>query len=111
MGMYLAHHGGPEGIIDKDGWKLPACLFVVYPYDVGEAPGDAMVPWFWKPFYNLPLTVLLGVALCAGAVRRVLGDPSLAARLGDAGRLRAATMTWTTTAEATVRVYREVLGR
>ena len=72
MGMYLAHHGGPEGIIDKDGWKLPACLFVVYPYDVGEAPGDAMVPWFWKPFFSLPLTVLLGVAL-PGAVAAVIG--------------------------------------
>ena len=39
MGMYLAHHGGPEGIIDKNGWKIPACLFVVYPYDVGESSG------------------------------------------------------------------------
>ena len=48
--MYLAHHGGPEGIIDKTGWKLPACLFVVYPYKVGEAPGDAMVPWFGNRF-------------------------------------------------------------
>jgi len=72
MGMYLAHHGGPEGIIDKDGWKLPACLFVVYPYDVGEAPGDAMVPWFWKPFFSLPLTLLLGVAL-PGVVAAVIG--------------------------------------
>ena len=41
MGMHLAHHGGPEGIIDANGWKLPACLFVVYPYDVGESSGDA----------------------------------------------------------------------
>ena len=24
MGMYLAHHGGPEGIVDANGWKLPA---------------------------------------------------------------------------------------
>jgi glycosyltransferase involved in cell wall biosynthesis len=45
----------------------------------------------------------------AGAVRRVLGDSDLAERLGAAGRLRAATMTWAATAEATVRVYREVL--
>ena len=45
----------------------------------------------------------------AGAVRRVLGDSNLAERLGAAGRLRAATMTWDATAEATVRVYREVL--
>ena len=45
----------------------------------------------------------------AGAVRRVLGDSDLAERLGAAGRLRAATMTWDATAEATVSVYREVL--
>ncbi|HIB01047.1 MAG TPA: hypothetical protein EYO31_03955, partial [Phycisphaerales bacterium] len=34
MGMYLAHHGGPEGIVDAAGWKIPACLYVVYPYKV-----------------------------------------------------------------------------
>lgn len=63
MGMYLAHHGGPEGIIDAAGWKLPACLYVVYPYTVGEAPADALVPWFWKPFWSLSSTVVLGVLL------------------------------------------------
>ena len=52
MGMYLAHHGGPEGIIDANGWKLPACLYVVYPYQVGEVPADALVPWFWKPLFT-----------------------------------------------------------
>lgn len=67
MGMYLAHHGGPEGIVDANGWKLPACLYVVYPYEVGEAPGDALVPWFWKPFWNLPLTILLGLVIPAVA--------------------------------------------
>lgn len=63
MGMYLAHHGGPEGIVDHAGWKLPACLYVVYPYAIGEAPGDAMVPWFWKPFFYLPVAVLLGLVI------------------------------------------------
>lgn len=72
MGMYLAHHGGPEGIIDKDGWKLPACLYVVYPYGIGEAPGDATVPWFWKPFFNLPLTLILGVIL-PGLLASIIG--------------------------------------
>lgn len=67
MGMYLAHHGGPEGIVDANGWKLPACLYVVYPYEVGEDPGDALVPWFWKPFWNLPLTLCLGLAIPAAA--------------------------------------------
>ena len=63
MGMYLAHHGGPEGIIDANGWKIPACLYVVYPYKVGEAPADALVPWFWKPFYTLPVTTILGLLI------------------------------------------------
>jgi len=72
IGMYLAHHGGPEGIIDKTGWKLPACLFVVYPYKVGEAPGYAMVPWFWKPFWSLPSTVFLGLFI-PGLVAFIIG--------------------------------------
>ena len=72
MGMYLAHHGGPEGIIDHNGWKLPACLYVVYPYKVGEAPTDAMVPWFWKPMWNLWSTILLG-ALIPGLVAGLIG--------------------------------------
>ena len=72
IGMYLAHHGGPEGIIDKTGWKLPACLFVVYPYKVGEAPGDAMVPWFWKPFWSLPSTIFLGLFI-PGLVAFIIG--------------------------------------
>jgi urea transport system permease protein len=63
IGMYLAHHGGPEGIVDATGWKLPACLYVVYPYGVGEAPGDALVPGFWKPFYSLPMAVVLGLVI------------------------------------------------
>ena len=72
MGIHLAHHGGPEGIIDANGWKIPACLFVVYPYGVGESSGDALVPGFWKPFWNLPLTVLLGL-LIPGFASFVLG--------------------------------------
>lgn len=63
MGMYLAHHGGPEGIVDANNWKIPACLYVVYPYRVGEVPGDALVPWFWKPFYTLPVTTILGLLI------------------------------------------------
>ncbi|NOZ67899.1 MAG: urea ABC transporter permease subunit UrtC [Deferribacteres bacterium] len=72
MGMYLAHHGGPGGMVDASGWNIPACLYVVYPYKVGEAPADAMLPWFWKPFYTLPATVTLGL-LIPGAVAFVIG--------------------------------------
>ena len=53
MGMYLAHHGGPEGVIDVTGWKMPACLHIVYPERVGETEKDWLVPFFWKPFYWL----------------------------------------------------------
>ncbi len=72
MGMYLAHHGGPEGIVDASNWKIPACLYVVYPYKVGEAAGDALVPWFWKPFYTLPITVILGL-LVPGSAALAIG--------------------------------------
>ena len=72
MGIHLAHHGGPEGIIDSNGWKIPACLFVVYPYEVGESSGDVLVPGFWKPFWNLPITIFLGL-LIPGLVSLILG--------------------------------------
>ena len=45
-GYAPAYRGGPEGIIDNNGWKIPACQFVVYPYDIGESSGDALVPGF-----------------------------------------------------------------
>ncbi|MDA1043589.1 MAG: urea ABC transporter permease subunit UrtC [Verrucomicrobia bacterium] len=72
MGMYLAHHGGPEGMLDSAGWKFPACLYVVYPHKVGAAPQEALVPGFWKPFFSLPLTVLLGL-LIPGLVASIIG--------------------------------------
>ena len=59
MGMYLAHHGGPEGIVDATGWKIPGCLFYVYPGGVGETQKDWLLPFFWKPFYSFELTVIL----------------------------------------------------
>ena len=62
MGMYLAHHGGPEGIIDANGWKIPACLYVVYPYRVGEAPADALVPVVLEAVLYPPGHDNLGVA-------------------------------------------------
>ena len=51
------------------------------------------------------------VEAVADGLRRVLNDPALAVRLAEAGRDRAATLTWAATAEAMVGVYREVLGR
>ena len=72
MGMYLAHHGGPEGVVDANGWKFPACLYVVFPYEIGQSPDEALVPWFWKPFYYFPITLLLGIVL-PGALALIIG--------------------------------------
>jgi glycosyltransferase involved in cell wall biosynthesis len=44
----------------------------------------------------------------AGAVRRVLDDPALAASLSAKGRARAAQFRWRDTAAATLRVYGEL---
>ncbi|MDE0734662.1 MAG: urea ABC transporter ATP-binding protein UrtD [Pirellulaceae bacterium] len=68
MGMYLAHHGGPEGNIGLHLWgKIPGCLFVV-DSSVSLIP----VPWFWKPFWTLPMTILLGVII-PGIVAGIIG--------------------------------------
>ena len=72
MGMYLAHHGGPEGVIDATGWKMPACLHIVYPGRVGETEKDWLVPFFWKPFYWLEFSTILSL-LIPGFVALVLG--------------------------------------
>jgi len=72
MGMYLAHHGGPPGSIDVNDWKIPGCLFVVYPAGVGETEAQWTVPWFWKPFYSLPATLGLGL-LIPGLVAAFIG--------------------------------------
>ena len=72
MGMFLAHHGGPEGIIDIDGWKMPACLYYVYPGQVGESESEWLVPLFWKPFYWFGSTVFLGLMI-PGLFAAVIG--------------------------------------
>ena len=72
MGMHLAHHGGPGGFVDKLGWNIPACLYYLYPYGIGEAPADAMTPWFWKPFYSLPVTIILGLCI-PGVIAAIIG--------------------------------------
>ena len=46
----------------------------------------------------------------AGAISGLLADPDEAARLGQAGRERAATMTWAAASAATADVYRRVLA-
>ena len=46
----------------------------------------------------------------AGALRAVLDDGKLAARLADEGRIRAASHRWSDTADGLIAVYREVAG-
>ena len=46
----------------------------------------------------------------AGALHAVLDDGKLAARLADAGRIRAASRRWSDTADGLIAVYREVAG-
>jgi glycosyltransferase involved in cell wall biosynthesis len=53
----------------------------------------------------------LDVDAIAGALDRVLRDPELGQRLGEAGRVRAATYTWERTAALTAEAYAEVTGR
>jgi glycosyltransferase involved in cell wall biosynthesis len=52
----------------------------------------------------------LDVQAIAGALQRLLDDPELTARLGQAARARAATFTWERTAELVVAAYRDVVG-
>jgi glycosyltransferase involved in cell wall biosynthesis len=47
----------------------------------------------------------------ADALGRVLESPSLQAELAGAGRRRAALFSWAQTAEETLRVYEELVGR
>ena len=46
----------------------------------------------------------------AEALATVLGDSSLAGRLGEAGRVRAADHPWSRTADGLVATYREAIG-
>jgi glycosyltransferase involved in cell wall biosynthesis len=46
----------------------------------------------------------------AEALATVLGDASLAERLGEAGRARAADYSWSRTADGLVATYREAVG-
>ena len=49
----------------------------------------------------------LDVDAIAGALERLLADPELRARLGASARARAATFTWTRTADGVVAAYRD----
>ena len=50
-------------------------------------------------------------AALAEAIASLLADKGLSARLSEAGRRRAAELSWPAAAQATAAAYREVLGR
>jgi glycosyltransferase involved in cell wall biosynthesis len=52
----------------------------------------------------------LDVDAIAAALQRLLADPELAERVGEAARERAATFTWARTAEAMAAAYRDAAG-
>lgn len=68
MGMYLAHHGPLDN-------GIPRALYVV-----SSAVDGIALPWFWKPFYSLPIAVILGLLLPAAAAF-VIGYLGFASRV------------------------------
>ncbi len=119
-----AHFVGPVGEVDKQAWYAAADVFC-YPSlleGFGLPVAEAMAQG--TPVVTAAGTateeVAAGAALVvdpadpvalADAVTSVLADQGLSARLAEAGRRRAAELTWPAAARATVDVYREVLGR
>ena len=63
LGMYLALHGP----LDGEGKDIPRCLYVV-----SSVVSGMELPWFWKPFRDLPVAILLGL-LVPGAVAFAYG--------------------------------------
>ena len=119
-----AHLVGPVDEADKQAWYAAADVFC-YPSlleGFGLPVAEAMARG--TPVVTASGTateeVAAGAALVvdptdpvalADAIASVLADQDLSARLAEAGRRRAAELTWPAAARATADVYREVLGR
>jgi glycosyltransferase involved in cell wall biosynthesis len=119
-----AHVVGPVSEADKQAWYAAADVFC-YPSlleGFGLPVAEAMARG--TPVVTASGTateeVAAGAALLvdpadpvalADAIVSVLADQGLSARLVEAGRRRAAELTWPSAARATADVYREVLGR
>ncbi|MCS5679376.1 MAG: glycosyltransferase family 4 protein [Acidimicrobiales bacterium] len=120
----LAHFVGPVGEADKQAWYAAADVFC-YPSlleGFGLPVAEAMARG--TPVVTAAGTateeVAAGAALVvdpadpvalADAIASVLADQGLSARLAEAGRRRAAELTWPDAARAMAEVYREALGR
>ena len=118
------HLVGPVDEADKQAWYAAADVFC-YPSlleGFGLPVAEAMARG--TPVVTASGTateeVAAGAALVvdptdpvalADAIASVLADQDLSARLAEAGRRRAAELTWPAAARATADVYREVLGR
>ncbi len=94
-----------------EGFSLPAIEAMACGVPLIATTGGAL-PEVAGPDGDAALLVEPGDAgALARAIGRLLDDPSLAARLGAAGRRRALDrFSWRTTAQATVEHYRAVLG-
>ena len=119
-----AHYVGPVSEADKQAWYAAADVFC-YPSlleGFGLPVAEAMARG--TPVVTASGTateeVAAGAALVvnpadpvalAEAIASVLADQGLSARLAEAGRRRAAELSWPAAARATADVYREVLGR
>ena len=119
-----AHFVGPVGEAEKQAWYAAADVFCYpsllegfgLPVAEAMARGTPVVTASGTATEEVAAGAALIVdpadpAAIAEALTSVLADPSLSARLVEAGHRRAAELTWQAAARATADVYREVLGR
>jgi glycosyltransferase involved in cell wall biosynthesis len=118
------HLVGPVGETDKQAWYAAADVFCYpsllegfgLPVAEAMARGTPVVTAAGTATEEVAAGAALVVdptdpAALAEAIASLLADQRLSARLVEAGRRRAAELTWPAAARATAEVYREVLGR
>ena len=118
------HLVGPVGETDKQAWYAAADVFCYpsllegfgLPVAEAMARGTPVVTAAGTATEEVAAGAALVVdptdpAALAEAIASLLADQGLSARLAEAGRRRAAELTWPAAARATAEVYREVLGR
>jgi glycosyltransferase involved in cell wall biosynthesis len=88
-----------------EGFGLPPLEAMSCGTPVVSSPGGSLPEVLGEGAVVLPS---FDVELWAGRIRALLRDPARRAKWGEAGRRRAARYTWRATAEATMRIYREL---
>lgn len=119
-----AHLVGPVGEAEKQAWYEAANVFCYpsllegfgLPVVEAMARGTPVITAAGTATEEVAADAALVVdptdpAVIAEALTAVLTDQGLSARLAEAGRRRAAELTWPAAARATSDIYREVLGR